>query len=104
MTDANCRGRVPALALQRNVSEERIAVRALTINQQRPGHVSDTREARQNFRGTCQDRHLPAAQGSTAARGMLGHGLADSAQGGVPARQEIEPVSLLKLAEAEARP
>jgi len=24
--------------------------------------------------------------------------------GGVPARQEIEPVSLLKLAEAEARP
>ncbi len=42
MTDTNYRGRVPALALQRNVSEERIAVRALTTNQQRPGHVSDT--------------------------------------------------------------
>ncbi len=40
---ANNRFRVPApLALQRHVSEEGIAVRALPTNQQRPGHIGNS--------------------------------------------------------------
>ena|SRR6266511_2497042 len=43
LTDTYRRGGIPApLALQRNVPEECIAVRALPPDQQRPRHVSDT--------------------------------------------------------------